>query len=411
MSDFRPGVSGHWVPVGGIEKLPSRMVQEGAFRPAPLHDDLELSMSTYQAVADAQGELGRLDEAAARLPNREALVRVTQLREAGASLDLDGLFVSLAEVMAMDLPHVDIPAAIDPRVLRFRRADDDAVARIAGGASLAGTLLVRTAHMLAGGPSRESDERAELMARVPWRTGHAWLGGRFAEDANLLCVPPGPEMQAAVAEFATWLEADTDLPLVVHLALAHLQFVLLSPVSYSDHLGRLMIPLACIRANILRDQILAPSLCFSYANEEYRQQLRNFVDRGNFDAWVVFFANELRELCKSQIELVYALEEIRDELLNKLNRRNDGLARLVDSLISTPVFNTELAMKLSGLGERQVRTLIATLERADLVRTLDKNRWPRKKNQQVVREVPAVVKAIGMLDHLPFRRDRTALDK
>jgi Fic family protein len=365
-------------------------------------------MSTYQVVADVQGELGRLDEAAARLPNRSALVRVTQLREAGASLDLDGLFVSLAEIMAMDLPDVDIRAAIDPRVLRLRRADDDAVSRISGGASFAGTLLGHTAHILAGRPSNEADE---LMAQVPWRTGHAWLGGRNAEDANLLCVPPGPELQAAVAEYTTWLEADTDLPLVVHLALAHLQFVLLSPVAHSDHLGRLMIPLACIRAGILRDQILAPSLCFSHANEEYRQQLRNFADHGDFDAWVVFFANELRELCKSQIELVYALEEIRDTLLSKLNRLNDGLARLVDSLISTPVFNTDLAMKLSGLGERQVRTLIARLEGAGLVRALDKNRWPRKKNQQVVREVPAVVKAIGMLDHLPYRRDRAALDE
>ena len=386
-------------------------MQEGAFRPAPLHEDLELSVSTYQLVADVQGELGWLDEAAARLPDRAALVRVTQLREAGASLDLEGLFVSLVEIMAMDLPDVEIRAAIDPRVLRLRRADDDAVRRITSGASLADVLLGHAARILADVPSHELDEGAELMAHVPWRTGHAWLGGRNPENANLLCVPPEPELRAAVAEYATWLEADTDLPLVVHLALAHLQFVLLSPVAHSDHLGRLMIPLACIRAGILRDQILAPSLCFSHANEEYRQQLRHFADHGDFDAWVVFFANEFRELCKSQIELVYALEGVRDKLLSKLNRLNDGLARLVDSLISSPVFNTDLAIKLSGLGERQVRNLITRLEGAGLVRALDKNRWSRKKNQQVVREVPEVVKAIGMLDHLPFRRDLAALDE
>ena len=111
-------------------------------------------------------------------------------------------------------------------------------------------------------------------------------------------------------------------------------------------------------------------------------------------------------LCESHIELVRRLEEIRDEQLSKLNQRNDGLARLVDALIGNPVFNTELAVKLSGLSVRQVHTLVKRLEQAELVRKLDRTRYARKRNQQVVREVPAVVHAIGMLDQLPFSSDR-----
>jgi hypothetical protein len=411
VKNIRPGLSGHWLPAGEKGKLPSRIHAEGAFRPAPLHEDIKLRHRTFQAASDAQEELGRLDEAAARLPNCGVLVRVTQLREASASLDLDGLFFSLSEIMAMDLPDVDIETRVDPGVLRLRRADDDAVEQIRGGASVGHTLLGRTARILADVPVLEPDDDVSLMNRIPWRTGGGWLGGPRPEQAYLLSVPPGPDLQAGVAEFVTWLDADCDLPLVARLALAHYQLTVLNPVAHTAHLARLLIPLGCVRRKALRNQILAPSMWFLRAKEEYQRQIRNVVDHGDFDSWVAFFADGVRDLCASQVELVYMLQEIRDKQLSKFNRRNDGIARLVDSLIGNPVFNTELAMKLSGLSERQVRALVARLEQAKVVRRLDKNRWARKKNQQVVREVPDVVKAIGMFEHLPVRRDKSVFDK
>lgn len=411
VSTHRPGVSGHWLPAGDIENLPPRILAEGAFHAAPLREDIRLERRTYRAAAVAERALGKLDEAAARLPNRRALVRVTQLREADASLDLEDLFFALPEIMAMDLPDVDLEAQVDPRVLLLRRADDDAADQVRRGAPLGRTLLGRTARYLANVPVHGLDDDTDLMDEIPWRTGPAWLGSSQAQGAILLCAHEGPELRAGVAECVTWLDADSDLPLVAQLALGYYQFMVLQPVAHSDHLARLLIPLGFIRDEALRDQTLAPSLWFSRANEEYLRQIRTVVDRGDFDSWVTFFAHGIRALCESQIELVYRLEEIRDEQLRKLNQRNDGLARLVDALIGNPVFNTELAVKLSGLSVRQVHTLVKRLEQAKLVRKMDRNRLVRKKNQQVVREVPDVVKAIGMFDQLPFRRDRSAFDE
>lgn len=410
VSTRRPGVSGHWIPAEGIEKLPPHILEEGAFRPAPLREDVKLENSTNKAAAHAERALGGLDEAAARLPNRGTLVRVTQLREASSSLDLEGLFFALPEIMAMDLPDVDQEARVDQRVLLLRRADDDAAEEIRRGEGIGRTLLGRTARTLAGVSMRESPGDGDLMEQVPWRTAPAWLGGPRAEDAYLLSTPPGPELRAGVAEFVTWLEADSDLPLVARLALAHYQLTVLQPVLHSEHLARLLIPLGFIREGALRDQSLAPSLWFSRANEDYRRQIRAVVDRGDVDSWVTFFADGVRRLCESQVELVHRLQKIRDEQLSKLNQRNDGLARLVDALIGNPVFNTELAVNLSGLTVRQVHSLVKRLEQAQLVRKLDRTRLVRKKNQQVVREVPDVVKAIGMFDHLPLRKDRNVFD-
>lgn len=408
MTNVRPGRSGQWLPTGDIANLPSHLRAEGAFRPAPLREDIRLRRGTYQAASRASEALGRLDEAAARLPNRGALVRLTQIREAEVSFDLDKLFYSLSEIMAMDLPDVDVQPPVDPAVLRLRRADDDAVDRVRRGDPVGRTLLCRTAAILADVPVPSDD--IEVMDRVPWRTDHRWLGGPAAADAYLQCVPPGAELHASVAEWLTWLDETSDLPVVVRLALGHYQLAVLAPVANAQHLSRLLIPLVLIQEKTMRDQILAPSMWFSRRNGEYRRQLRAVVDSGEFDSWVTFFADGVHELCVSQIEFVYQLEEVGDRLLGKLSQRNDGLARLVTALIGNPVFNTQLAMKLSGLGDRQVHTLVTRLEKAGIVRKMDRNRLIRKKNSQVVREVPDVVKVIGMFDHLPFRRDRSVFD-
>lgn len=281
----RPGLSGQWLPVGDSEKLPSHLIHEGAFRPAPLREDITLRRTTYRVAARAEQWLGRLDEAAARLPNRGALVRVTQLREAESSLELNGLFFALSELVAMDLPDVDVRTRVDPRVLRLRRADDDAVERVRCGEPVARTLLCRTAPILANLPV--SDD-ADVMDRIPWRTGHGLLGG--PRDPYLLGVPPGPELHAGVAEWLTWMDAASDLPLVVRLALGHYQLAVLTPVVNTEHLSRLLIPLVLIRTETMRDQILAPSMWFSRRNREYREHLRAVVDTGDLDTWVTFFA-------------------------------------------------------------------------------------------------------------------------
>jgi hypothetical protein len=83
----------------------------------------------------------------------------------------------------------------------------------------------------------------------------------------------------------------------------------------------------------------------------------------------------------------------------------------VGDILRNPVFNTQLAMELSGLGMRQVHSLVTRLEQAGIVRKMDRSRLIRKKHTQVVREVPDVVKAIGMFDHLPFRHDHSVFDE
>jgi len=402
----RPGTFGQSISFPGAGEFPVDVGKEGPWRPAPLREEVELKRETYQAAARAEYWLGRLDEAAERMPARRTLVRASQLREASAALDDSSVFLALPEIVAMDLPGDVSADAVDPRVLRLCRADDDAVARVAGGEPIGEVLLGRTARLLAGLGTDVNDVEGDVLEVIPWRQEPAWLGGTRPEDAFLLCTRHGPELRAVAAEMLTWLDADTDLPSVAWLGLAHYQFVVTSPVGHSGHLASLLVALGFIQAGELQDQILAPSQWFTPQNEQYRRMVRAVVDTGDFDAWIGYFADGIVELCRSQIELIGELELIRDQQLDAFNRR-DGLARLVNALSGNPVFNIELAVRLSGVSLRQVHAIVKRLDEEGIVRKWTRNRQPRKKGQHVIREVPAVVKAIGMYDHIPLRRDRT----
>jgi hypothetical protein len=391
------------------ENLPDGIKKEGCFRPAPQHEDINLERGTYAAAGRAHEALGRLDEAAARLPHRDVLVRIARLRDAGVSLERDGHHYSLQEMLAMDLPESNADRRADPRLRRLLTAEEDAVRQVLAGAPLGATLLGRTARILADDRVEESPGDVDLMSRIPWRGDRWWLGGPRAGDAYLQCLPQGPDLQACVAEYVTWLDSESDLSLVVRLALAHYQLVVLSPVQDSAHLACLLIPLGLIQGGVLRDRIFAPSLWFSCANQEYRRQLRNVVDHGDLDSWVRFFADGVRKLCLNRVRLVRKLVTVRDghfARLDKLGRRNDGLARLVEALTGYPVFNTSLATRLSGLKERAVLSHIHKLETAEFVTTWDRRRWPRKREEEAIREVPDVVKAIAMYDDLDFSDDQ-----
>jgi len=128
-----PGSFGHRAPFEGADRLPDQVGREGPHRPPPLWEELQLTRATFRASSNAEYWLGRLEQAADRLTNRRTLVRVTQARETSAALNDAQVVLALPEIMATDLPAVTVRNPVDPTVLRFLRADDDAVDHVLRG--------------------------------------------------------------------------------------------------------------------------------------------------------------------------------------------------------------------------------------------------------------------------------------
>lgn len=371
MPDAMPAETGRWFLAEGIDDLPARLRLNGAFLPRPLPSMVRLQPQTYRILAEAEQALGRLDEAASRLPNRAGLVRLAQLRDVHGSGELGGVFGALRELLMADLPGAGATPVVDSELWRYLRVNDDAVAWVRAGGPLNLALLSQLGSILDGAAETLGTIAGDDVTDVTWRTGPGWLGGPDPQDAYLLTVPPGAELQTSGMQWSAWVDSGCEAPLLARVALGHYQLSVLSPVAHADHLARLYITLALIREGALRDPLLPVSEWLSRHRDEYREHILGMVHEGDLDGFLVFFAWGVAELCRSQLRFIERAERISEEHLGRLGRRMDGIVRVTRDLAATPLTTNLQIAERCGITVQQAASLTKQLLRLGVVRSLN----------------------------------------
>jgi Fic family protein len=361
MPDAMPAETGRWFLAEGIVGFPARLRQEGAFLPRPLPSMIRLQPQTYRLLAEAEQAIGRLDEAAARLPNRAGLVRLAQLRDVQGSGELGGEFAALRELLLADLPGAT--GAVDDTLRRYLHADDQAVSWVRAGGAINLALLSQLGSILDGGTSELGHIDGDDVTEVTWRAGPGWLGGPDPGDAYLLTVPPGAELQTSGMQWSAWVDSECEAPLLARVALGHYQLAVLSPVAHAGHLSRLYITLALIREGALRDPLLPVSEWLSRHRDEYRERILGMVHRGDLDGFLEFFATGIAGLCRSQLRFIASAERISEEHLDRLGKRMDGIVRVTRDLAVTPLTTNLQIAQRSGITVQQAASLTKQLVR------------------------------------------------
>jgi hypothetical protein len=332
---------------------------------------VRLQPQTYRILAEAEQAIGRLDEAAARLPNRAGLVRLAQLRDVHGSGELGGVFAALRELLLADLPGtVDAPA-VDLNLRRYLLANDEAVAWVRAGGAINLALLSQLGSILDGTTDTLGVIDDDEVTGVAWRTGPGWLGGPEPRHAYLLTVPPGAELQTSGMQWSAWVDSGCEAPLLARVALGHYQLSVLSPVAHADHLSRLYITLALIREGALRDPLLPVSEWLSRHRDEYRDCILDMVHKGDLDRFLMFFATGIATLCRSQLRFINRAEDISEEHLGRLGRRMDGIVRVTRDLAATPLTTNLQIAQRCGITVQQAATLTKQLLRIGVVQSMN----------------------------------------
>jgi len=366
-----PAETGRWFLAEGIDDIPARLRLAGAFLPRPLPSMVRLQPQTYRILAEAEQAIGRLDEAAARLPNRAGLVRLAQLRDVHGSGELGGVFAALRELLLADLPGAGAAPSVDEGLRRYLRANDQAVAWVRAGGAINLALLSQLRAIIDGESDGLGFIDGDDVTEVNWRTGPAWLGGPDARDAYLLTVPPGAELQTSGMQWSAWVDSGCEAPLLARVALGHYQLSVLSPVAHADHLSRLYITLALIREGALRDPLLPVSEWLSRHRDDYRDRILDMVHKGDLDGFLMFFASGIEALCRSQLRFINRAERISEEHLGRLGRRMDGIVRVTRDLAATPLTTNLQIAQRCGITVQQAASLTKQLIRLGVIRSLN----------------------------------------
>jgi Fic family protein len=341
-----------------------------AFYPAPFPPtDLRLDRLADQ-LERATLALGRLVGAAEILPDPDLFVFMYVRREAVLSSQIEGTEASLVDLLEYEAQLERAERSVDVReITNYIDALRHGLERVE---TLPLSLrLIREIHerlmdgVRGGEPAKTPGE---------FRRSQNWIGGPTPATARFV-PPPVPEMEAALHELELFLHAESELPILVRVALAHAQFETIHPfLDGNGRAGRLLITFYLAHERVLREPILYLSVFFKRHRQEYYDRLQAIRDKGDWEGWLEFFleavASVSTEATTTAREIVELRETVRSEINQKLGRRAGSALVLLEDLFKNPIVNVKRVEAITGLSQPAANALTNALEEIDILQEI-----------------------------------------
>lgn len=355
--------TGEYVTISTVGETVKAFVPNGLPPNPPLVLDAELSAILDQAHL----ELGRLDGATTVLPDTSLFLYMYVRKEAVLSSQIEGTQSSLSDLLLFEMDAVPGVSLDDVQeVSNYVAAMDHGLRRLREGFPLCNRLICEIhGKLLAKGRGAEKKPGE-------FRTSQNWIGG--TRPGNARYVPPPPErLPACLSAFEKFLNDDPErTPTLLKAALAHVQFETLHPfLDGNGRLGRLLITLLFCREQVLREPMLYLSLYFKRHRETYYDLLQRVRLTGDWESWVSFFAEAVRDSARQSVATANELTAMirRDRsAVQALGRLAGSAYRVFDALTARPVLSAAAACAKTGLAPHTVLKVMAALEKAGIVR-------------------------------------------
>lgn len=349
-----------------------------AFIPAPLPPQPPIAFTgeLQNLLSEADRALGRLDGSVLTLPNPDLFVFMYVRKEAVLSSQIEGTQSSLQDLLAAEARLFDLalPGDVD-EVINYVRAMNHGLERLS--TLPVSVRLIREIH-------------AELMDGVrggrlrpgELRTSQNWIGPAGSTLATATYVPPPhhvvPEALGALEDF---LHAGDDLPPLVKIALAHVQFETIHPfLDGNGRVGRLLIALILHHEGVLRQPLLYLSLYFKEHRDEYYRLLDTVRTTGDWEAWLDFFLEGVGETAAGAVDTaqrLLTLFESDAERVRGIGRAAANALRVFDALRRRPLADVDRLARQTGVAYPTAARAVDALVNLGILRELTGRRRGR----------------------------------
>ena len=355
-----------------------------AFVPHPLGSAMpELDPRTFIAVADARAALAALDNTARQLPNPTLLRLPTLRREAQSTSALEGTYAPLAAVLIAD---EDAPPTAElVEILNYVRAANHGFAWVAEGRPFSVAFVSDLQGLLMRGTPLASDSGQLRDGQVViGRRADADPAGFPVHNARFVPSPPGDDLQLGVRALVDWMRADHrgDVDPVVGAAMSHYQLETLHPFRDGNgRIGRLMIVLYLQAVGVLSEPTLTVSPWFEARRGEYYDLLLAVSTRNDWDGFVRFFAEGLRQAADGTRAEMIALSAVQSELKDRVRAsplRADSAHALVDLAVANPTFTVRKVEADLGISYGRANKLVGQLVGLGILDVVEPNAYKRR---------------------------------
>lgn len=337
---------------------------------------MDEEMGTLLSAADQA--LGRLDGASDILPNPDLLVFMYVRKEAVLSSQIEGTQASLIDVLKFEAAAADPSRPQDVgEVVNYVAALNHGLKRLQ---NLPISLrLIREIHerLMQG-------VRGEEKTPGQFRRTQNWIGSPGSTLATARFIPPPPhEMNESLHDLERFLHDRGPMPILLKIGLAHAQFETVHPfLDGNGRVGRLLITFLLCESHVLRHPLLYLSYYFRKYQSDYYDRLQAIRDQGDWEGWLKFFLQGVRETSEEATEtarrIVRMREEHRELIRQKLGAGSGKALSLLESLFWRPIISVQHAADATKLAFPNASALVVRLQKLGLLAEVTGRRRNRR---------------------------------
>lgn len=312
-------------------------------------------------LSQADRALGRLDGSVLTLPNPDLFVFMYVRKEAVLSSQIEGTQSSLQDLLAAEADLFDdtMPRDVD-EVVNYVRAMKHGLARL--DELPVSVRLIREIHgQLLQGVRGGRLQPGEL------RRSQNWIGPSGCTLATATFVPPPWEdVPGLLGDLENFLHRDDGLPLLVKIALAHVQFETIHPfLDGNGRVGRLLITFLLTEREVLHKPVLYLSHYFRQHRQRYYDLLQAVRDSGDWEAWLDFFLRGVIEVAGEAAETARRIQMLREQhrsaIAETLGRASTNGHRVLERLFDRPIVSVTEVREMIGTTYAAANNLVAKL--------------------------------------------------
>ncbi len=344
-----------------------------AFVPNPLPPKLtkEDLASLQKPIRAAEAALERLRLAGEMIPSVDWFVYSFVRKEALLTSEIEGTQATLVDVMSYE--QTGQPGSSDiadvEEVTNYVRAANYAFEQLGSekGLPVSSRLLDECHYRLMQGVRGKDKQPGEI------RRSQVWVGGTRPGNA-VFVPPPWDQVRNLLGALETYIHSDDDLPPLLRIAAAHVQFETIHPyLDGNGRIGRLLIALLLAHWRLLESPLLYLSVYLKEHQAEYYDQLGSIRTSGTWTNWFRFFLEGVQQVATTAAATASALNrQVNNDRKILLSAESITVSaiQLFELLPEHPVISTPLVTQLLDTTKPTAGKAIELLQQNDVLREL-----------------------------------------
>ena len=386
---------------GTLIRLGSSGGERWAFSPNPLPPELTLDYALMNRLAEAERALGTLNGLGHLLHNPHLPIRPFMQREAIASSRIEGTVTDLEQLMLFDADETAPAIPADAFEVRNYVYALGYALNLMDDRSVSSSFLRELHQLLLDGVRGDKHHPGQYRQLQVYISDRALSGARF--------VPPPPtDVPFLIDDLVHFLEAPSEIPPLIRIALAHYQFETIHPFEDGNgRVGRLLITYLLCRWNLLNKPLLYISGFFERHRERYIDGLLNVSQTAAWTEWIAFFLDGVAAQARDGLARCQRLLDLRERYRAMFQTgKHTGMLVLIDSLFEWPVTSTRQIDERLNLPRQSAQRYVSHLTEKGIMLEITGRQRDR------VYVATAIIDTLSKnLDDLPPLESKEAIDE